>query len=81
MNAHNFNPSFPTFERRKPPKSLSSPNVIVTENSNRISCVSDAVLAPKFDLIKIPAIRVLRTALNIHKNKHLLKSNTQDYGC
>ena len=76
-----FNQSFHTFERRKPPKSVSSPHVIVTERYFGILCVSDTGFVPKFDLLKIPAIRKLSTALITHNFQHLLRSNVQGYGC
>ena len=39
------------------------------------------VLSPKFDLLQIPAIRKLSTALITHNFQHLLRSNVQGYGC
>jgi len=71
-----FSQSFRIFKRRKPPKSVCSPHVTVTER-----CVSDAGFVPKFDLLQMPLIRKLSTALITHNIQHLLRSNVHGYGC
>ena len=81
MNAHNLQPRLPHLERRKPTKSVCSPHVIVTERYFGISCVSDTGFVPKFDLLQMPAIRTLSTALITHNFQQLLSSNVQGYGC
>jgi hypothetical protein len=80
MNAHIFNQIFRIFERRKPPKSVCSPHVIVTERYFGISCVSEAGFVLKFDLLQMPAIRKPSTALITHNFQNLLRSNVQGYG-
>jgi len=65
---------------RKPPKSVCSPQVTVTERYFGISCVSDAGFVPKFDMLQMPAIRKLSTVLITHNFQHLLRSNVLGYG-
>jgi hypothetical protein len=84
-----FHRSFPTFVSREPLKSSCSPHGIVTESSEHFMPFrcnfpeSEAKFhtnALFFQIKPFAYNRKLRIALNTHKNKHSLRSNTKGYG-
>jgi hypothetical protein len=72
------------FESRQPLRCLCSVNGIVTVSSY-LSCFSDAVFPSLTQMLKQTlfflneAFRNPRITFNTHKNKHLLRSHTEDY--